>query len=65
MTKHSEKTWDLHITQNEKQQNDADFENGTFECIQKKNIPINGEIDWEIEPNAIKLCYIIYCLMKC
>lgn len=45
MTKHSEKTWDLHVTQNKKQQNYAGFENDTSERIQKKNIPTNTEID--------------------
>lgn len=35
MTKHFGKTWDLHVTQNKQQQNDAGFVNKTFECIQK------------------------------
>lgn len=65
MIEHPEKTWDLHITQNEKQQNYTGFENDTFECIQKKNIPINREIDWETETKPMKSCHIIYCLMKC
>lgn len=58
MTKHFGKTGDLHVTQNKQQQNDAGFENSTFKCIQKENIPINGEIDWEIETNPMKLYYI-------